>query len=282
MKLLKSWSIPLVISIALFLGLRPVFAQIIMPESESNDTLFIGSEIEKNGVMQVYFIKDDVRYYITDKSYTSETPEHAGDYIVWMGQAIEGAWQVFLYHIPTAQTTQITSSGNNQNPRVSDTGQVVWEGWVSDKWQVFFFDGIRTTQLTSGDISVNPEIEGDYISFGRKDITGTWRSVIYSISKGRSVDVKTGIASKYPKIKNGKIFLGEGGSEKEFDLTVEDLFILDLTPLTATGSGEILLDEIPVGSTESAEAVSVNIPETVTFEEIIQELEATESGEFRI
>ena len=270
---IKVWILPILVSTGLFLVLRPTFAQIVMPESLSNDIISVGSAIEKNGVMQVYYEKDGQRYYVTDKSYASEAPDHTGDYITWMGQAVGGMWQVFLYHIPTAQTTQITSSGNNQNPKVSDRGEVVWEGWVFDSWQIFNFDGMKITQLTSGDTSVNPGIEGDYITYARKDITGTWRSAVYSMSKNKAVDVTTGIASKYPKVRNGKIILGGQGSEKEFGLNADDLFILDLIPLTTTESAGTKEDQ----ATESAE-VDNEIPETVTEEEILEELNATGSG----
>jgi len=135
---------------------------------------------------------------------------------------------------------------------------------------------MKITQLTSGDTSVNPGIEGDYIIYARKDITGTWRSAVYSVSKNRAVDVTTGIASKYPKVRNGKIILGGQGSEKEFGLNADDLFILDLIPLTTTESAGTKEDQ----ATESAE-VDNEIPETVTEDDIFEELNATElrSGE---
>ncbi|KKQ75198.1 MAG: Cell surface protein [Microgenomates group bacterium GW2011_GWF1_38_5] len=276
MNIVKSWLIPIIVSISLFLGLRPVFAQIVTPESESNDTLLVGSEVEKNAVMQVYYVSNGEKHFITGSAYANESPDFAGDYITWMGQAVNGNWQVFLYDLSSGTTTQITSSGNNQNPKVSDRGEVVWEGWVFDSWQIFNFDGMKITQLTSGDTSVNPGIEGDYIIYARKDITGTWRSAVYSVSKNRAVDVTTGIASKYPKVRNGKIILGGQGSEKEFGLNADDLFILDLIPLTTTESAGTKEDQ----ATESAE-VDNEIPETVTEDDIFEELNATElrSGE---
>jgi hypothetical protein len=101
---------------------------------------------------------------------------------------------------------------------------------------------------------MNPEIAGDYISYGRQDITGTWRGVVYSISRGKAKDITTGLASQKPEIRKGKIIL-KGDGEEEFPLTAEDLFLLDLQPLSS--------DE----------------PETVTQEEIREELTATPSAE---
>ncbi len=260
--------IPLFVSILIFIFGGPVLAQTLTQEFSLqqalvNGDVIVGSEIGNNGFRQVYYIFDGSKRFVTDSNYTNADPVIEGEYITWMSQ-IDGVWQVFLYHIPTDSTVQISLAGNNVNPRISE-GRVVWEGWVNDPstgsgWQVFFFDGKSAKQLTSGDISKNPEIEGDNIIYGRKDVTETWRAVVYSISRNETQDITTGIAAKHPALENGKIILGRAGGKggEEFPLTVDDLFLLDLVPLTVE-------DEI--------------VPETVTEEEIIEELEATPSAE---
>ena len=80
-------------------------------------------------------------------------------------------------------------------------------------------------------------------------MSGTWRSVVYSISKDKAKEVSTGISSKHHKVDDGKIVLADG----EFPLTVEDLFLLDLEPLATTNE--------------------------VTTDDIAQELEATSSSQ---
>src|SRR3989344_3490335 len=55
------------------------------------------------------------------------------------------------------------------------------------------------------------------------------------------------------KVRNGKIILAGTGEEEEFPLTVDDIFLLDLSPLT--------------------------IPNEVTVEEVALELEATPSAQ---
>ncbi len=265
-KILISRVLPLVISMVLFTGLRPTFAQMV----EGNKTLIdylktnnleVGSEAV-NGYTQIYYIFEGQKIFITEGAVNSNMPVTDGNEIVYR-KSMAGGDQLFIYHLVTGQTIQVTSSGNNTNPRI-DGKNIVWEGMVDENWQIFLFDGMKVYQITRGEVSVNVDIDGDYIIYGTKDITGTWRSVIYSISNKKSKEVTVGISSKYPKISDGKIFLGMGKGE-EFTLTAEDLFVLDLLSLPATQSG--------------VAGTGINEPSTVTIDELLQELEATQSGQ---
>lgn len=261
---IKSWLVPFLVAFGLFVIARPILAQILTQEEQLSQLLAggnvsVGSEIGKNGFRQIYFQIDNNKTFITNSNHVNADPIISGEEVVWISK-ISGHWQIFLHHIPTNNTIQLTNSGNNVNPRINN-GNVVWEGWIDDRWQIFFFDGKSVKQLTSGDDSMNPEIEGDNIVYGRKDITGTWRAVVYSISRNETQDITTGTAAKHPALENGKIVLGRVGNSpgEEFPLTVEDLFLLDLPPLTQEEE-----------------------PETVTEEEVKQELlapEATNSAE---
>jgi hypothetical protein len=266
MEMLKSWILPILVSVSLVLILHPLINQVIAQEDSLREALVngevkVGTEVGNNGFMQIYYDIEGNKAYISNTNYSNSDPIIDGEYITWIGQSTGGAWQVFLYNILTKTTIQLSSSSNNTNPKISD-GKIVWEGWVSgvlsaqSGWQIFFFDGKSVRQLTSGDLSMNPEIAGDFISYGRQDITGTWRGVVYSISRGKAKDITTGLASQKPIIKKGKIIL-RGDGEEEFPLTAEDLFLLDLPPLTTEAENE---------------------PEVVTEEEIIEELEATPSA----
>ncbi len=270
MRQTKSWILPILVSIVLFIAVRPTFAQLVGGEVGDLGIKEVGSEVGENGFRQIYYTDtNNNKRYITNTNYTNGEPQFAGDNIVWMGQAVGGNWRVFRYHIPSASTLELTGGINNANPKVSSDGKVVWEGWVEDedggKWQIFFFDGVKITQLTSGDLSLNPDIEGDYIAYARRDISGTWRSVVYSISQNKAMEVTTGTSSKKPKVRGGKILLAGEGVEKEFPLTVEDLFLLNLVPLSATESAALSPTPTPVPDK----------PESVTIEEVTQELEGT-------
>ena len=262
MKTIKSWGISFAIASVLFFAVRPMLVQALTLEEQLTQLLAGGnvtveSEIGRNGYRQVYYNIGGNKAFVTESNHVNADPMIDGEQMVWMSQ-INGRWQIFLHHIPTNQTTQLTLSGNNVNPKI-DGGNVVWEGWLNDSWQVFFFDVKSVNQLTSGDPSLNVDITGDYVVFARRDINRQWRSVVYSIEKNETKEISVGNKSKNPKIDmSGRIIL----SDEEFPLTVDDLFLLDLEPLASTPSPE----------------PELIVPETVTEEEIKQELTATPSA----
>lgn len=251
MKFIKNWLLPLTIAAAIFFIVRPVFAQV----TETPHDVTAGTVSGNEGFSQIYYEYNGSRITITNTRYTNSVPAATGEYIVWNGQ-INGNWQVFLYNLATGVTTQLTYTGNNLNPKVNSNGQVTWEGWTNDTWQVFFFDGSVIQQLTVGDTSLNPEISGDYISYGRRNSAGSWRAVVYSLTDKKSVDVTTGETSRKPKIdKDGNILLGEN-SEK-FSLKASDLFLLDLPSIEeSTPSADPILEELTASPS--------GVPEIVT------------------
>ena len=267
-KLIKPWLVPMIASLALFVVVRPTFAQIAERQANlvqylSANDVEVDSEVV-NGYHQVYYVFEGEKTYITEGNLNATSPASAGEYVVYRRNTGAGGDNTFLYHIPTAITIQLSGSSNNANPKVSG-GKVVWEGWVIPSegepgWQVFFFDGKSVKQLTSGDLSMHPDIDGDFISYGRRDVL-SWRSVVYSISKKEAKEVAIGISSKRPKVRNGRIILAGTGVEEVFPLTVDDLFLLDLGPLSTS----------PTPSPSPT-------PETVIEEEIAEELEATPSA----
>lgn len=266
MRIIKFWILPLIISVGLFLGFRPVFAQFVEGQTISlsdflkTDNVTVGSETI-DGYTQVYYIINNEKVFITQGSVNSNLPATEGELIVYR-KSLAGGDHIYLYDLLTDQTIQLSSSGHNTNPNI-DGKNVVWEGQVEGNWQIFLYNGTRVDQLTNGEISINTDIEGDYVVYSTKDITGTWRSMIYSIANKKAKEITIGESSKYAKVENGKIFLG---LEKEvFTLTAEDIFVLDLVTIPATASGE---------TSSNSELFP-----TVTFEEIMTELQASPSGE---
>lgn len=239
MKFTKNWLLPTIIATALFFVVRPVLAQTVQTPSD----VTVGTKSDSEGFSQIYYKSGENQIVITNTRYTNGSPVASGKYIAWVGQ-VNGAWQIFLYDVVTGVTTQITYMGNNLNPKVNNEGQVVWEGWDGNTWQVFFFDGASTRQLTVGDTTLNPEFGGDYISYGRRNSAGTWRAVVYSIKDNKSADVTTGEETRKPKIEgDGEIILGE--SEQKFPLKVSDLFLLNLPSVEeSTPSADPILEEL--------------------------------------
>ena len=180
---------------------------------------------------------------------------------------IDGYWQIFLHEMITEKTIQLTRGGNNVNPKI-DNGRVVWEGWINGSWQVFLSDGTAIIPITSGDMAINPMIEGNYVVYSRKDIDDQWRSEAYSVKEKKSLEISFGEENRYVELDQGKILLGtKEKARKTFPLLVEDLFLLNLPSLkegdkTDTGvTAEEILNEINVLLKEN-ESITVPLPAT--------------------
>lgn len=246
MKIIKNWLLPLIIAGGLFFIIRPAIAQTLEAPKD------VGVGVESiDGYTQIYFENGGGRQFITSGNINSHTPHSSGSYITYVSD-INGQGQIFLYDLNSGAKTQLTFVGTNLNPKVDERGRVVWEVWDPSansgqgSWQVLFFNGNSTKQLTTGDTSLNPDFGGEYISYGRKDITGTWRAVIYSISDDKSIDVTIGENARKPKIIDGNIYLAIDENNKEmFPLKITDLFILNLAPLgESTPSADPILEEL--------------------------------------
>ncbi len=262
---IKSWLVPFVIASLLFVAVRPTLAQISQRQAVFLDYLAsnnveVGEET-KDGFMRVYYLFEGKKNYVSPEGQNSRHANSKGEYIVWAGD-VNGAGQIYLYHIPTKTTLQITNSGTNLKPKVSRKGEIVWEKWIEDRWQLFLFDGKSTQQLTSGDVSVNANIEGDNIVYARQDVDGNWRAIVYSISSQETREIATGIAAKHPAFENGNITLNGVEDEKKEGPSLA---------AEVTSSPELPLP--------TQEPTPEEEPIVVTEEEIRQELEATPSAE---
>jgi len=260
MKLFRAWLIPVLVSLAIFAVVRPTFAQIVEREVSLSEYLLdssvsVGDDIGENGVRQVFYVYQGNKTFVTNTPYPNASPVTEKEYMAWMGQVDGSNWHIFIHHIPSGATTRLTNVGNNVNPILKDR-KVAWEGWVDDSWQIYLYDGASVFQLTSGDSSLNPDIEGDNIIYARRDVAGVWRAVLYSILEKKALEVSFGENTKHPRLSGGDIILGDGG--ERFPLKAEDFFILDLISL------------------------ETDDPKVVTEEEVLAEFEeppATEEGE---
>lgn len=238
MKLIVNWILPVLIAAGIFLAVRPVLAQTV----ETPKNVSPGTE-SVDGYTQIFYDNDGQKQFITSGNISSHSPYSAGNFITYVSD-INGQGQIFLYNLASGARTQLTFISTNLNPKVNNKGQVIWEGWSGETWQVFFFDGAATLQLTVGDTTLNPEFGGEYISYGRRNSAGSWRAVVYSTTDKKSVDVTTGEETRKPKIgRDGEILLGDGG--QKFPLKASDLFLLDLPSINeSTSSGNPILEEL--------------------------------------
>ena len=83
--------------------------------------------------------------------------------VVWQ-RAIGGRQQIISYDILSQEETQLTfSRTNNMEPKVSEAG-IVWQAWDGNDWEVMYFDGDYTEQITDNLAQdVTPVIEDGYI-----------------------------------------------------------------------------------------------------------------------
>jgi len=220
----------------LFTVVDPVFAQ----TGVLDGNLVIGEETI-DGYRQVYYLSGNKKIFITQGQTNSRMPHTSGDYITYISE-INGEGQIFLHHVPSSTTLKLTNHSTNLEPKVNNDGWVVWEGWIpeEDGWQVFLFDMVSVRQLTSGDLSMNPDIEDKYVIYSRKSVAEEWKAVIYSANEDKHIDVTFGEKTRVPKIKNGKIYLLQG--TEEYTLMVGDLFLLDFKSLTTPK--EVTIEEI--------------------------------------
>ncbi|MEK7462631.1 MAG: hypothetical protein AAB618_03580 [Patescibacteria group bacterium] len=102
---------------------------------------------------------------ITENAFDDTAPHYDAESmrLVWQ-RLIDGRYQVVLYDIMSESETQLTfSKTNNMEPKVSDAG-IVWQAWDNNDWEVMYFDGVYTEQLTNNEgQDVAPVIQDGYV-----------------------------------------------------------------------------------------------------------------------
>lgn len=182
----------------------------------------VGNEIGENGYNQIFIETKDKKYFITSTESSNTDPHTDGEFVSWVGHT-ETKTEVYFTHATSQKHLALSGDLNATNPRI-DQGKVVWEEYVSEGgWQVFLFDGIRKLQLTSGDESRNPHIEGNYVTLGRKGEVNAWYAEVYNIVTKESVRVAEGIGAKAPSIVDGQIVLRGKGYDEPTGTYVHDI-----------------------------------------------------------
>ncbi len=127
-------------------------------------------------------------------------PFRRGDFAVWLEVPQEKAEKyVIRYHIPTQTQLRLTSTGVSQHARVNTQGAVVWQQWVADAWQVFYFDGQTTKQVTEGTVArINPDIYDTKIVYAERLPGKSWNLVEWSAETNKSTTVPNSEGEKYP------------------------------------------------------------------------------------
>ncbi|OGC49979.1 hypothetical protein A2716_02910 [candidate division WWE3 bacterium RIFCSPHIGHO2_01_FULL_40_23] len=280
MKFFKSWGAPLIISILAFGLIRPSFAQAVAGSGPEEIISFLASNNVPAGSetilenQQVYYEYKGNKNFITEGRNNSRMAFSKGEFITYV-KDINGPGQIFLYNIPSQTTVQVTNFSSNQKPKVSKEGVVVWEKWIDDTWQIFVFDGTSISQITTGDPAINPEIEGNNIVFARKDkLTGEWRAEWYSLITGELRSIGRGLSAKFPRFENGSLVLGINTEASESDIPLSDGSESTESAIpTLPPEIEELIRDIEISTPSASPVETSEAPETVTEEEIRNELE---------
>lgn len=276
-QILRSWLIPLVVGAGIFAISRPILADFLEQEEQLRQQLAtqaveVGSETV-HGYQHVYYAHEGKKRFVTDDSRNSFSPVASGEYLAWV-TSINGAGQIFLHDIPTEATVQLTHSSTNLNPSIHGNN-VAWERWMVDRWQVFFFDGVRTVQLTEGDLAVEPHVTGEGVLFARKSESGEWRAERYLFASKTIELVETGLAGKLTVLRGGQAAEVPAASPSP-SLESPSPAPEDIPTEEPTPTEEPPVSEEPTPSEEpSLEASPTPLPSeppTVSEEDIRQEL----------
>ena len=133
---------------------------------EINTQSIVRSEQGPSGNMEIYLQTNrGNERQVTDNAYDDTSPHYDPESmrLVWH-RLIDGRYQIISYDIMEGSESQLTfSKTNNMEPKVSDAG-IVWQAWDGNDWEVMFFDGSYTEQITNNDSQdVAPVIQDGYV-----------------------------------------------------------------------------------------------------------------------
>jgi beta propeller repeat protein len=246
----------------------------------ATENVNVSSAESANGYRQISYNFRGEDIEITDYDFTSSDPDTEGEFVVWMGQEY-GYWQIFLYNITTDTTIHLTTSGNNVNPAISDN-YIVWEGQVDGVWQIFVFDGVKTTQLTSGDLpSQNIDIEGKYVVYSQMETAGGgWKVYTHNLENGRTITLTPDGYGSFPSISGGVVewtaLVGETPVQYFYEIATDTVTASE--PDTPAIPVDEVFDEAAFQEfIEVTETTEPDQPEQVTIQDIQEELGITPS-----
>ena len=133
---------------------------------EYDNQSVVYSELGESGNLEIFLetAEGDVRQ-VTDNEYDDASPYYDAEtlQIVWQ-RLIDGRYQIIMYDIAEDEESQLTfSRTNNMEPKISVDG-VVWQAWDNNDWEIMYFDGRFTDQITDNNIQdVTPVIQDSYI-----------------------------------------------------------------------------------------------------------------------
>ena len=149
------------------------------------------SELGVSGNMEIFLRTSDGEIrQLTDNIHDDTSPHYDAEtlQVVWQRQ-IDGRFQIILYDIEEEEEKQLTfSRTNNMEPKVSEVG-IVWQAWDGNDWEIMYFDGKYTDQLTDNiSQDVAPTIDDGYVLWS---VLGSeeQEAKVYSIESGETLSI---------------------------------------------------------------------------------------------
>lgn len=249
--MLKKLLLSLIIGVIIFLLSGPfVLKQVegwFEPVKMDFDQVKVGEEVNQNGFRQIYLEYQGEKTLLTTENTTHSAVSRSGEYITWMSQ-LGSNWQIFLHHIPSGKTVQLTNTGNNVNPHI-DAGRVVWEGQIKGVWQALIFDGSKIYQITTSSMPVQDvDIENEHIVYSIKRVNAKGWDIYYynylektankltSDVPGHDLVLENGVV-KWKTYQNNNLAYYKYDIAKDQILLVKDVFLT--TPETTSSITQI-------------------------------------------
>jgi hypothetical protein len=160
--------------------------------SEFDNQSVVYTDKGANGNLEV-FLKTSLGKVkqMTDNEYDDASPHYdpKSKRVVWQ-RLINDRNQIVMYDINEDKEYQLTfSKTNNMEPKVSADG-IVWQAWDNNDWEIMYFDGETTEQITDNTAQdVAPVIEDGYILWsvlGKENQAAR----VYSIEKGETLSIE--------------------------------------------------------------------------------------------
>lgn len=134
--------------------------------SETPTASAVYAELGASGNLEIFMqTSDGETKQLTDNNRDDQAPHFDSEsmQIVWQ-RMVDSRYQIIVYDVAGETETQLTfSRHNNMEPKVSPDG-IVWQAWDGNDWEIMYFDGTYTDQITDNDAQdVTPVIRDGYI-----------------------------------------------------------------------------------------------------------------------
>ena len=175
-------------------------------QSDDNEQPFVESGVfaapDSGGDMEIYVWVDGESVQLTNDDYDDGSPHYdaVSERVVW--HSLRGdRYQIVSYDFITEQERLLTDASYNNMEPVAFGEQIAWQAWRGGDWEIMFFDGETTIQVTSNAINdMAPSIYAGYVMWQAQFADGA-RIAVYDINTGTIDYITTSddiVAAKNP------------------------------------------------------------------------------------